>query len=1248
MALINVDTNLNTGTGVDIDEFFGNDPDGNPIPSAYVRELDVSLTNGGLVLSPGVTLEAENYMFDVSHILTDSGSATTFGTGTLNLTNCQVHAWVFRNITPAGAGTSILTLQNGDWNNVAYFGTGGRVNLTLGDNVDLNNVIIQVAQTDIPDPVPAALFAADARRFPQISTDFRLFDFENSDFNNVTLGNGTATLLPGNAKLGGTIFGRWGALTDTSRPASHVVDVRNGGVILGHPDFSNTFPNFNFTGSWQGVLGGAQILGANDIVMVNPLFNLNGGAYTRTVGGVSIDQGRMAVIKFNNVQAGVIVCNALSARFFDNAAFAAGTSVDDSTARDIKFDLDVSATSPVDAISLRGNLGWGNDINGLTYTTTATDLTAANLAQGMLIRSRTSSLPGAGVAGTTAGATAPTPTTANAGNLVSGQHHNIPYRVWSYSHNIPFTGMLDTQNVVSDNGGTYAIPGSLLSNANPDFFEGQTANEAVDSYGATVDRNLNGVAFADSQAAVTSANNIYPNVKRARWENKFAENMEPTIVNGVFTTTKTLELGTTNSYAAGAIGINTGAVITATDEVTGIASSSTNIDGTGFSGITINGATTGNIGALTNNTSITTTNAAAQTVVSIDNSSLISTGALTITGAASESTIQSTGGTLRVMGVSTDNDIDAGGTVRIDGYTTRGTINNTAGQIDLFGGGEDTVTVSTGHTDIEPVVGEEYTRINSTATTGNSDVRAQNTTLIDCVFTASRDVLLTGANVSGGTYTAADDIQAEDSTITGGTFTAVDEVDLDNATISGGEFETVDDIILTNATVTGGVFRSTGNTLAANGINITDATISNATLDCRRLYLVEPGELVDNNIFGSAGREFQIGFNITAAYTGDLAGLLGTNYTVEADSTTFTNTFAGVVTIEVSLFDVQQFQIMNTAGTALLGQGESVTLNNITFTFVAPGTTTTFTNQPSADGGNIAVFNRATPTANWALITNGAQTVAANAVSTVTAVDALGEYLILWKPLNSITYTTVNYQNFAVIAPVDNEVETLTTTIVELLRSANDDIPAGVAYSIVWSNVTLGGVNQYLGTIDGTNDARLSGAATQTLLRDGLSEQLYFDFLRANSDDILSTDAATIQAAGYSIDFLQSADPNSSRVNGDFLELDTSDGTQQRLTAVENISLTGTTPISGKISAEISRTDATATPMTVTFDAVDIATNPEGISAAEVREAVRTLTDALSSEHGRLSQNQESNQVATQRGAVKAATYSAPDIDIIT
>ena len=784
MALITQNTNLNEGTGesagviADLGQVDIN-PGGTPsliqAPSFYVEEMLANTINGGIVLqdntgtaNPAITFEAENFIFNVSHIHS-AATTTGLGDGTLNLTNCQVNAWIFRSVNDTG--DSILTLANGNLTDVNYFGTGGRTNALLGDNVNLNNVVFAVSQTGIADPVPAALFSSDARRFPQIFVDLIGFDFTN-DFNNVTLGDGTATRLPANAKLGGTIFGQWGALTDTTRPASHVLQLQVGGALLGHPDFSNTFPDFNFAGSWQSVLGGIQTLGAHDAILVNPLFNPDGGAFTRTVGGVSIDQGRMAIIKFNNAQAAVIVCNALSARFFD--------AVSSTTATDIKFDLDISASSPVDALRFRGNLGWGNDINSLTFTNAGADLTAAQLAQGMLIRSRTSSLAGQGVTGTTAGATNPNPTTANAGNLFSGQHHDIPYTVWSYTHNMGYQGMLQNQNVTGANGTVFNVPGTLLSNANPDFFEGQTANEAAEDYGATLDASLNGVAYADATAQVTSTNNIYPNLKRHRFDNKFAEDMEPSVTNGVFTTTKSLTLGTTNSYAGSTLSVNTGATLTGTEEVTGITSSNTDIDRTNLNNVDVTGFVSGVFGAVTNGCAITTTNTNAQTVISIDSSSYNTPGSLTISGAANNATL-TTGGTLSVAAV------------------TGGTINST-----------DNVT-TTGNLD-----GADITTTGTLTVPGNNLISA-------CDLTASSFVSLQSTPAARETYTG--------HTLNGSyTFTTSNPT-LDNVTWESGSPVFVVDTNIANAVIITGTTDLSGATLqnAAVQYILTDgATVASA------------------------------------------------------------------------------------------------------------------------------------------------------------------------------------------------------------------------------------------------------------------------------------------------------------------------------------------------------------------------------------------------------------------------------------
>ena len=771
------------------------------------------------------------------------------------------------------------------------------------------------------------------------------------------------------------------------------------------------------------------------------------------------------------------------------------------------------------------------------------------------------------------------------------------------------------------------------------------------------DMNLAGETLATNAAAagalaVDEAEMIYPTLKSVWYYGTLDENFQPTIPLGTFTTNRNLLLGTANLYTGASVAINAGAVITGSVNVHTLSAPSISIGGTGFNGITINGATTGNFGALSNETNITTSNAAAQTIASIDNSSIISTGALTVSGDAAESTIQSTGGTLRVMGTSTDNNIDAGGTVRIDGYTTRGTINNTAGQIDLFGGGEDTVLVSTGHTDIEPGTGIVYTRINSTATTGNSDVRAQNAVLVDCEFTASRDVLLTEANVSGGTYIGGDDIQAEDAVISAGTFRATDEIDLDNATITGGTFESVDDIILNNATVTGGVF-TTNDVLNAE-IRVQDATISNAHLTAHTIALLGPNRLIANNIIGMAGRNTRLGLNYVGTATATIPQILGTNYTVEADAVTWTNG-PGTVTITVTETEVAALNILDPdTGNQILPNVVTTEVNGVIFSYPVDSDTT-FTCDPSPDGGNFVVFSRTLPTDSWVAGTPVA--VAANTAGSIVINNVIGEYLAVWKPSNSTTYTNFRHEVFAATPVTDPPPFNVSTANIPTEILSTTTVPTNVldgTTNSIWSMPATGvfdgqllleivnatGVLDVVGPPASSSTPRLDGGQTQTLLRSGLATQAYFNFIVENTNNLVPIDVAEFDT---SVNFIRALTPNSTRVNGDYLELNTKDGTQQKITAVEN---TSDTPITGKISATIDATTTTDIPGTPTtsieFDAVDIADNPMGITLAEVRNAVKVLTDDLSAEHGIISQNQQNNKVAIQRGAVKSAAYSAP------
>ena len=806
-------------------------------------------------------------------------------------------------------------------------------------------------------------------------------------------------------------------------------------------------------------------------------------------------------------------------------------------------------------------------------------------------------------------------------------------------------------------GGTVAT-GLNLFDSYSGGVEGDFAITSTSDTFFPADTNLAGQDLATNATAaaalvVSQAEMIYPALKSVWYYGTLDENFQPTIPLGTFTTNRNLLLGTANLYTGASVAINAGAVLTGSANVNTLSAPSISIGDTGFNGITINGATTGNFGALSNETNITTSNAAAQTIASIDNSSIISTGALTVSGDAAESIIQSTGGTVTVSGTSTDNDIDAGGTVTVNGYSTRGTVNNTSGQVDLLGGGEDTVTVSAGHTDLgHGAAGLTYTRINASAPNGNSDVRAHNQTLVDCVLSANRDVVLMEANVSGGTYTAVDDIQAEDSTISAGTFRATDEIDLDNATITGGTFESVDDIVLNNATVTGGVF-TTNDALNAE-IRVQDATISNAHLTAHTIALLGPNRLIANNIIGMAGRNTRLGLNYVGTATATIPQILGTNYTVEADAVTWTNG-PGTVTITVTETEVAALNILDPdTGNQILPNVVTTEVNGVIFSYPVDSDTT-FTCDPSPDGGNFVVFSRTLPTDSWVAGTPVA--VAANTAGSIVINNVVGEYLAVWKPSNSTTYTSFRHEVFAATPVTDPPPFNVSTTTIptEVLSTAT--VPTNVldgTTNSIWSMPATGvfdgqllleivnatGVLDVAGPPASSSTPRLDGGQTQSLLRSGLATQAYFNFVVENTNNLVPIDVAEFDT---SVNFIRALTPTSTRVNGDYLELNTKDGTQQKITAVEN---TSETPITGKISATIDATTTTDIPGTPTtsieFDAVDIADNPMGITLAEVRNAVKVLTDDLSAEHGVITQNQQNNKVAIQRGAVKAATYSAP------
>ena len=105
--------------------------------------------------------------------------------------------------------------------------------------------------------------------------------------------------------------------------------------------------------------------------------------------------------------------------------------------------------------------------------------------------------------------------------------------------------------------------------------------------------------------------------------------------------------------------------------------------------------------------------------------------------------------------------------------------------------------------------------------------------------------------------------------------------------------------------------------------------------------------------------------------------------------------------------------------------------------------------------------------------------------------------------------------------------------------------------------------------------------------------------------------------------------------DGDFVELLSFDGKQQKITAVSNSSAT---PLTGVLSAVLMGSNPDFTDP-IEFDAVEVADNPDGISEDEVVNAVSTALGVVKA-------NQQVLLTATQRGAVKAATYTAGKLSL--
>ena len=415
-----------------------------------------------------------------------------------------------------------------------------------------------------------------------------------------------------------------------------------------------------------------------------------------------------------------------------------------------------------------------------------------------------------------------------------------------------------------------------------------------------------------------------------------------------------------------------------------------------------------------------------------------------------------------------------------------------------------------------------------------------------------------------------------------------------------------------------------GGSIALTG-TVTGSTLSAPTITGATLATFTGG----GNTYGVDNATVAITFTGTGG-TQTLDGLLGTGWDI-GDSVNLSLASNQATIINVDAQDVATLGLVASDGTTLTQGKSSATANNITYRF--PDSSVVFTHEAFGNGGSFAVFSRATPTAAWAQV-QSTQRPGAGVQATIQVENPNVEYIALWKPMSALHFCNTAYYDFTGGISADTEREIITLAISpELISSAASTVPAGV--SISWNPGSGSTAGQLVGSLTGsdTGEDRVSDAATQTLLRTAYFDTDYFDtIVNSVNGTVNPVLLPSPLASGGRADFIIPDSPVSTRANGDFLELEagtvSSAVAQQGITALTN---SGT----DSLTAQISGTNAG---VTISFAAVDIATSPDGISVAEVTAAVNTELVPVKANHQVL-------LTATQRGAVKAATYSAGELN---
>ena len=406
--------------------------------------------------------------------------------------------------------------------------------------------------------------------------------------------------------------------------------------------------------------------------------------------------------------------------------------------------------------------------------------------------------------------------------------------------------------------------------------------------------------------------------------------------------------------------------------------------GRGVDGIIYSGSTTGNFGAITNGTNITSTDATSRTVASMDSSTIDFTGGLNFAGTVNNSTITSDGVVASLANVAVTGSNVNCSVATLAGATTNSTFVATSGILSTEETSGNTFTsggaVTLGGTSTDDTVsGITITlsgQSNNTAITATGNI------------TASQDV-------TDGTWTTSGNITVQNETITNltATTTGTGDLFLNGSTISGGTFVSADNCNLSQGASTNGT-----SVTAADNMNVDGTgTHTDSTLISDNINNASSGQFVSGMTFGPSGSSQNINFNNLSGTT-TLDAILGTGWNFTSNgSVVITNTSGSNATITVDEDDLTALGIT-------LAQGASTNpLNGIIYSrpaaeVVSYDVTIGGTlDEIRARGGRFAIWNETSTSAVLAPVTIGPSTTMSQLTASKLSTDE-SIWRVYYKP----------------------------------------------------------------------------------------------------------------------------------------------------------------------------------------------------------------------------------------------------------